>query len=58
VHLEAELCLVNEKNSESSYSAHFNGTHIYYTNKRNERSLSFTVLVEKGTGIMTLSEGD
>lgn len=54
-HLESKLCLVSEEDGEMSYAAHFEGAHIYYTDKRNEQVFSFTVRINKKTGLMEIS---
>jgi hypothetical protein len=55
-HVESHLCLTREEDSPGSYTAHFTGTHIYFTNERNERSLSFSVVVDKKTGRMGIQQ--
>lgn len=54
-HLESKLCLVSEEDGKMFYTAHFEGTHIYYTNSRNEQHFSFTVRINKRTGLMEIS---
>ncbi|MBI3813327.1 MAG: hypothetical protein HY279_02525 [Nitrospinae bacterium] len=55
VHLESKLCLVSEEDGKTSYTANFEGAHIYYTNMRNEQPFSFTVRINKKTGLMEIS---
>lgn len=43
-HIEARLCLAREEApADGPYRAHFRGSHIYFTNERNEDPLAFVV---------------
>ncbi len=55
-HVESHLCLSHEKDLPASYTAYFTGSHVYYTNERNERPLSFSVVVDKKTGQMGIRQ--
>lgn len=54
VHLESELCLVEENNTETEYQAHFTAVHRYCTNDCYEDPFEFTVVVDKQSGDITL----
>ncbi|HPS58365.1 MAG TPA: hypothetical protein PK514_09685 [Spirochaetota bacterium] len=51
-----EFCLMEGKEDETveSYSAHYKGKHIYYTNSKNEDPLDFSIIIDKKTGDMYL----
>lgn len=53
-HVEAELSLFSEEETEDLYSAQFKGQHIYFTNERNASPLDFTVHIDKRNGEMTV----
>ena len=53
-HIEAELSLFSEKDTEDIYSAQFKGQHIFFTNDRNTNELNFTVSIGKKNGRMEL----
>ena len=56
-HLEATIKLKGEKNTPESFVAGFEGTHIYFTNDRNEDPIRFNVTIDKKTGeILVLGE--
>ena len=52
VHLEAKLCLASEEDGEKAYVARFTGSHLYFTNRRNEKPLDFRILLDKATGAL------
>lgn len=49
VHLESELCLDQETNSETAYTTHFTAVHRYCTSDCYEKPFEFTVTVDKQT---------
>ncbi len=49
-HMEATLNLRLEEDSTESFSAYFDGVHVYYTNEKNERSYRFKLTIDKATG--------
>lgn len=53
-HLESELCLEEEVNSDEEYKAHFSGVHRYCTNDCYEKPLDFSVIVDKKTKNITV----
>jgi len=54
-HIEAKLRLVGEQKTAHAYTARFAGTHIYFTNERNEDPLDFAVSIDLKTGEMGIS---
>lgn len=56
-HVESILCLVSEDDPTDLYRAHFQGKHIYYTNRYNEEKLDFFLGIEKTSGRMFLHGG-
>jgi hypothetical protein len=56
-HIESLLCLVSEDDSADLYKAHFQGIHVYYTNKYNEEKLDFSISIKKNSGRMLLLGG-
>ncbi len=56
-HVESVICLVSEDDSPDAYRASFRGTHIYFTNARNEDKLDFSIIIEKKTGAISLLGG-
>ncbi len=53
-HVEAELSLYSEEETEDIYSARFTGQHIFFTNERNTSPLDFTVRIDKKNGEMAV----
>ncbi len=53
-HLEAELCLLGEKETPEAYQAEYSGVHKYCTNRCEEEAFAFSVRIDKKTGAMTL----
>lgn len=53
-HVEARLVLAAFEDSAASAGASFDGTHIYFTNSRNEEQYAFVLKLDKKTGIMSL----
>lgn len=53
-HLESELCLDEEDNSDTVYIAHFSGVHRYCTNDCYEQPLNFTLQVDKNSGTISV----
>jgi hypothetical protein len=53
-HLEAQLCLVDEKDEQTRYRAHFTGVHRYCTNSCHNDSYAFAVEIDKTDGSMYL----
>lgn len=49
-HLEATFSLQSEEESAENYQVVFKGTHIYFTNDRNEDPIAFRVTIDKKTG--------
>jgi len=56
-HIESALCLVTEDDSSGVYKASFRGTHIYFTNTRNEDKLDFSITIDRKTGVIMLLGG-
>lgn len=54
VHLEAEVCLAEEVNSDTEYSAYFSAVHRYCTSDCYEEPYAFTVKVNKQTGNISI----
>lgn len=57
-HIESRLCLKKEIDGEDLYRADFKGTHIYFTNERNEAPLSFSILIYKGSGVIEIQPAE
>lgn len=53
-HLEAEVCLAEEVNSDTEYSAYFSAVHRYCTSDCYEVPYAFTVKVNKQTGNISI----
>jgi len=53
-HMEAEFCLESEVETEDSYTAHYRGKHVYFTNSRNEEALDFLIIIDKKSRKMFL----
>lgn len=53
-HVEAELSLLSEEETEDLYSALFKGQHIFFTNERNTNELNFTVSIGIKDGRMEI----
>lgn len=49
-HVESQFCLVDEIDAADTYTAHYKGRHIYFTNSRNEEPLDFSIIIDKKTG--------
>ncbi|HPJ43678.1 MAG TPA: hypothetical protein PLY21_15230 [Spirochaetota bacterium] len=49
-HVEADFCLIEEADTPQSYTARYQGKHVYYTNRENEDPLNFDIIIEKKTG--------
>lgn len=56
-HIESVICLVSEADSPDLYKASFRGTHIYFTNTRNEDKLDFSITIDRKTGAIVLLGG-
>ncbi len=56
-HVESVICLVSEDDSPDAYRASFRGTHIYFTNTRNEDKLDFSITIDRKTGTISLLGG-
>jgi hypothetical protein len=56
-HIESVICLVSQNDSQDAYKASFRGSHIYFTNSRNEDKLDFSISIEKKTGTISLLGG-
>jgi len=54
-HMEATLNLLHEEDSAESFSASFDGVHVYYTNEKNERSYRFKISIDKITGEISVT---
>jgi len=54
-HIEATLTLRHEEDSDKSFSASFDGVHVYYTNEKNERSYRFKISIDKETGEISVT---
>lgn len=54
-HLESELCLIGEKDENSTYTAVFTGVHRYCTNRCEAEPLNFTVRIDRNTGEMSMT---
>ncbi len=53
-HVESEFCLDSESETDDFYHAHYKGKHVYFTNRRNEEGLDFSIFIDKKTGSMFL----
>lgn len=53
-HLEADVCLDEENNTDTAYFGHFSGAHRYCTSDCYEKPLEFTFSVDKQTGNITI----
>lgn len=53
-HVESVFCLDSEDDSADTYTAHYIGKHIYFTNSKNEDPLDFSIVIDKKTGEMFL----
>lgn len=53
-HVESSLCLFGETDDGTWYTASFRGSHVYFTNKRNEEPLSFRIRIGRKSGEMVL----
>tara|TARA_Y100001937_G_scaffold122491_1_gene183567 strand:+ start:291107 stop:291661 length:555 start_codon:yes stop_codon:yes gene_type:complete len=49
-HMESTLCLIEQADTDDIYRADLKGSHIYFTNERNEAPLSFSILINRGNG--------
>jgi len=56
-HIESVICLVSENDSPDAYKASFRGSHIYFTNRRNEDKLDFSITIDRKTGTISLLGG-
>lgn len=56
-HLEATVKLLEEKDSAQIFQASFSGSHVYYTNKRNEKTFAFRISIDRKTGEIAVSGG-
>ena len=54
-HVEARLQRDEEDDGAGRYRAGFSGSHIYFTNERNEDRLSFAVEIDKKTGEISVT---
>ncbi len=57
-HIESKLCLFEESRDGDVYTARVRGTHIYFTNQRNEDPLAFAVRVNLKDGGILLEHED
>lgn len=55
VHVEARLQRDEEEDGPARYRAGFSGSHIYFTNERNEDRLAFAVEIDKKTGEISVT---
>ena len=55
-HMEATLNLRHEEDSTESFSAIFDGVHVYFTNEKNEHSYSFKISIDKKTGEISVTD--
>ncbi|KAF1079246.1 MAG: hypothetical protein GQF41_4442 [Candidatus Rifleibacterium amylolyticum] len=55
-HMEATLNLRHEEDSTESFSAIFDGVHVYFTNEKNEHSYSFKISIDKKTGEISVTK--
>jgi hypothetical protein len=55
VHTEANLRIVDEKTEGTRYRARCKGSHVFYTNERNESPLDFTVEIDSGSGAISVA---
>lgn len=53
-HIGSKLNLTEEKDAPGSYVVRVTGTHVYFTNRRNEGSLDFEVRVDKQSGELSV----
>lgn len=53
MHIEANLCVTIEKATAEAFMADVQGTHIYFTNERNEDKIHFAVKID-GAGVITV----
>lgn len=56
-HIESVICLMSEDDSPDGYRASFRGSHIYFTNSRNEDKLDFSITIDRKTGTISLLGG-
>ncbi len=54
-HLEASLKCIEQNNTKDAFAASFSGSHVYYTNDRNESAFAFRIRIDKKTGEITLT---
>jgi len=54
-HLESTLKCVGQNNTKDLFTADFTGSHVYFTNDRNEDPLAFRVLIDKKTGEISVT---
>jgi len=54
-HLEASLKCIEQNNTKDAFAASFSGSHVYYTNDRNEAAFAFRIRIDKKTGEITLT---
>lgn len=55
VHVEAEVCLESEQESDAQYLATFRATHTFYTQKKNVQPYRFSVTLDRINGVVTAS---
>lgn len=53
-HIESNLCLFKEEDSDGIYTAYFKGSHTYYTNERNDPHIEFGIRIDKKSGELSL----
>lgn len=54
-HLEASLKCIEQNNTKDAFTAVFTGSHVYFTNDRNEDSFAFSILIDKKTGDISVT---
>lgn len=57
-HIGSELCLVEEEASSDGWKGRFEGTHVYYTNERNEEGLDFWLGLRADGAILLSARGE
>ncbi len=53
-HIGADICLREEQDFGSHYIAHFDASHVYFTNERNVENYTFGVQIDKMTGTIAI----
>ena len=58
IHLEANLCVTKETETDELYEVHFDAVHSYCTNECVEKPYSFSVQIDKSTGEVMVRNKD